>query len=147
MNRQFVQEITTTLTKQVGLNRRLASPALALSIAFALPLPNGAVEDPASFYVEHYESKVRAFANDFNERFLIDIGAVIEGTREVWINRYRFVHIHDEAQISAVMNGLNPIAQFLSGFEQTVEESALIVKAIALLRPQIECHLTEAGTH
>ncbi|UQT03158.1 hypothetical protein TOTORO_02950 [Serratia phage vB_SmaS-Totoro] len=144
MNRQFVQEITTTLTKQVGLKRSLVTQALVLTLGYGLPLPNQGCEDPATYYQEHYESKIRNFANEFNERYLIDIGAVIEGVRQVWLDRYRALFINDVEQIKMFTNGDNPGRRYLSAIDQTLEESAKVAEAATILYPQISAYLMDA---
>ncbi|ATA65346.1 hypothetical protein 2050HW_00011 [Serratia phage vB_SmaM_ 2050HW] len=141
MNRQFVQEVTATLTKQVGVKRSAVSQALLLTLTYGLLIPPQISEDPAAYYQEHYEDKVRRFVNEFNERYLIDVGMVIEGTRQVWLDRYRANYIHDEGQITDFLAGNNPGRKYLMSMDQTLEESASIAKAAAVLYPQISAYL------
>lgn len=137
MNRQYVQSIVEPLTKVVGVDKVRLSLALAVGIAYSLPLPAQNVENPASWFQEQYRWKVSQFVSEFNERYLLDIHLVQSGIQEIWLGRYRACHIHDRAEIQAVLEGRTPASQFLSQYNDAGADYAVVAHAAFLLQDKI----------
>lgn len=69
---------------------------IASAIAVALEMPGTAVNDPRTYYVEHYVDKVLGVADAVSKYSLMSVKRVCDLTQTLWLQRYRQVHSPDQ---------------------------------------------------
>lgn len=137
MNRQYVQGIVEPLTKVVGIDKIRVSLALAVAIGYSLPVPATQEQEAVEWFQDQYRWKLHQFVGEFNERFLIDTQMVISGAQEIWLGRYRAVHVRDVTQIESILTGQTPASVFLAQYNSNESDFNTIAHAAFLLQDKI----------
>ncbi|WNT47084.1 hypothetical protein SPLA10_PHROGS00023 [Salmonella phage SPLA10] len=134
MKRSVVDDIVQPLTSALGNDKTRISLALAVAIAYSLPMPAQSVEGGKAelYYIRHCMTKVNRFVSDFNERFLVDVSGIADAVKTIWCVRYDMLYSRDPAKLIAIAQGTCPIKDYLAGFSfDDVTASQVISAGIA----------------
>lgn len=138
MNRALVQELVSPLTLSLGSDKTRVSLALAVSLAYILPVPAERSKNAEIFFVENYMTKVNRFISTFNERFLIETETVSDAVRTIWQTRYQYVYLPGVADMLAMNKKACPIADYLAGFNLDAETTDKVCATAITLMPKLE---------
>lgn len=131
MKRSVVDDIVQPITTALGSDKSRISMSLAVTLAFALPLPAEPIRQgtPELYYVQHNMTKVNRFLSDFNERFLIELSEVAEAVKVLWCTRYDMAYSRDPQKLIAIARGECPIRDYLAGFSFDPETVGLVISS------------------
>lgn len=130
MKRSVVDDIVQPLTSALGNDKTRISLALAVAIAYSLPMPTERTQGtPEIFYIGNHMTKVNRFVSDFNERFLIDVSGIADAAKVIWCVRYDMLYSRDPAKLIAIAHGTCPIKDYLAGFSFDDVTSSQVISA------------------
>lgn len=137
MNRQYVQEIVSALTKTVGLDKERISIAIAIAIGYSMAQPKEVTVHPGEWYDQQYRWKIQQFVSEFNERYLLDVHLAISGAKEIWLGRYGMLFIKDRQQVIDLLTGQSCALKFITQYEYSPADADLIAQAAILVSEKI----------
>lgn len=70
----------------------VVTSALALAMAYALPLPTGAVENVEIYFTQNFRAETNRIISKVNEREPLNVPAIQSLTMGLWKTRYRMVY-------------------------------------------------------
>lgn len=149
MKRSVVDDIVQPLTTALGSDKTRISMALAVAIAYSLPLPSQPLKSgatPELFYVQYQMIRVNRFISDFNERFLIDVAEIGPAIKTIYCVRYDMLYPRDATKLLAIAKGECPIRDYLAGFAFDEEVSNLVISAGIASIERIERVLLEESS-
>lgn len=134
MHHQYLDPDTIQAISAVQ-NRAHYSAAVALAIAYALPLPSQPVESPLAYFQEQFKQVAENVAGVFTEVRPLSITETGEDVRQLWNARYAVAHGSAIAQITA---GSGMSSSVLSLFGISYSVNASLLKLISDNAAQIE---------
>jgi len=146
MKRSVVDDVVQPLTSALGSDKTRISMALAIALAFSLPLPTQRLEKgatPELYYIQHQMNRVNRFISDFNERFLIDVTEIAQATKTIFCTRYDMVYSRDPQKLMSIARGSCPIKDYLAGFSFDDEVAGTVISAGIASMDRIERILLE----
>lgn len=98
--------------------------ALALAIAYALPMPSLPVESPLSYFGDNFKQVAEAVAGVFTEVRPTPIAETVENAKAIWNARYAIAHGAVISQIAAG-SGSSPSVLSIFGISYNVPAALL----------------------
>ena len=130
MKRSVVDDIVQPLTSALGSDKTRISMALAVALAYSLPMPSERSQGtPELFYISNSMTKVNRFVSDFNDRFLVDVNSIVDAVKMIWCVRYDMLYSRDPAKLIAIAQGTCPIKDYLAGFSFDEVTSSQVISA------------------
>ncbi len=123
MHHQYLDLDTIQAVSAVK-NKAFYYAAVALTIAYALPLPSQPVESPIGYFQENFEQVAKNIAGVFTEVRPVPITETAEDARHLWNARYAIAHGAVVPQITAG-SGVNPSVLSLFGVSYNVPAATL----------------------
>lgn len=87
-----IQSSLTDAKVELRDRARLTEVLVAEAIAFCLPLPSSAVDNPSGHYLNQHKVVALEKLSKVNEHLVIDIDQAEQLTLQLWLSRYRMVH-------------------------------------------------------
>jgi len=131
MKRSVVDDIVQPITSALGSDKTRISMSLAVTIAFALPMPAEPIRQgtPELYYIQHHMNKVNRFVSDFNERFLVEVNEIAAAVKTLWCTRYDMMYSRDPQKLIAIARGECPIRDYLAGYSFDPDTVALVISS------------------
>lgn len=105
-------------------NRAVYNAAVALTVAYVLPLPSLPVESPIGYFDENFKEVAANIAGVFTEVRPVSITETVEDARHLWNARYAIAHGAVVPQITAG-SGQNPTILTLFGISYNLPSSTV----------------------
>lgn len=118
MHHQYLDPDTIQAISAVT-NRAHYCAAVAMAIAYALPLPSQPVESPLAYFQEQFKQVAENIAGVFTEVRPLSITETGEDVRQLWNARYAVAHGSAIPQITAG-SGMSPSVLSLFGISYNV---------------------------
>ncbi len=118
MHHQYLDLDTVQAISAVP-NRSRYYAAVAMAIAYALPLPSQPVESPLAYFEENFQQVCKNLAGVFTEVRPVPITETAEDVRALWNARYAIAHGSVVPQIAAG-SGLSPSVLSMFGISYNV---------------------------
>ena len=115
-----IQELTTLMSTEdlpsATQKHHITTMAMAMAIAYDLPLPTGSVHSPKSWYMINGFPVATDIVGRLNDSFIpVDVANVMTIIRNIWTLRYNILHVpNSHAAISATYKAVEDASDELA---------------------------------